>query len=82
MKKTLKDLYGTWILFFHYVKWPILFGLPLLYLQMGYEHDFVMDLLWLYSLWLVIEELYRRFVSKTYCGGRSCSAESKKTERS
>ena len=80
MRKTLRDLYGTWILFFHYVKWPILFGLPVLYLQMGYAHNIVMDILWVYSLWLVAEELWRRFVSGTYCSGRGCkSGEERKT---
>ena len=72
MTRTLKDLYGTWILFFHYVKWPIAFGLPILYLEMGYEHDLVMDILWLYSVFLIIQEFYQRFVSKSYCDSDSC----------
>jgi hypothetical protein len=67
MKKTLKDLYGTWLLFFYYIKWPIFFGLPLLYLEMDYEHDMVMDILWVYSAILIITELYQRFISKSYC---------------
>jgi hypothetical protein len=60
MKKTARDLYGTWILFFHYVKWPIFFGLPLLYLEMDYKHDMVMDGLWIYSFYLVVVEIYNR----------------------
>jgi len=44
-----------------------LFGLPILYLEMGYEHDLVMDVLWIYSAYLVVIEIYRRFIVKTYC---------------
>jgi len=72
MKKTLKDLYGTWILFFHYVKWPLFFGLPILYLEMGYDRDLVMDVLWVYSAFLIAQEFYRRFIAKTYCDSDSC----------
>lgn len=71
MNKTLRDLYVTWILFFHYVKWPIFFGLPILYLEMGYERNIVMDILWVYSCALVIEELYRRFSGKR-CSSKGC----------
>jgi len=67
MKKTFRDLYGTWILFFHYVKWPIFFGLPILYLEMDYEHDLFMDVLWVYSAFLISQEFYRRFISKSSC---------------
>ncbi len=77
MKKTVRDLYGTWILFFHYVKWPIFFGLPILYLEMGYEHDMVMDILWLYSAYLVVMELYTRFISKSYCDSDGCGTKKK-----
>ncbi len=82
MHKTLRDLYGTWILFFHYVKWPIFFGLPLLYFDLDYPNNIVMDLLWLYSGWLIAEELWRRFVAKNHCSGRSCQKETGRKERS
>ncbi len=73
MLKTLRDLYGTWILFFHYLKWPILLGLPVLYFEMGYERDMIMDILWVYSLYLVLESLYRRFITKQTCSPKGCN---------
>jgi hypothetical protein len=69
-----KDLYGSWILFFHYLKWPIVLGLPILYLDLDYKHNIVMDLLWVYCLYLVIVSLYNMYKyrgQKRGCGG-SC----------
>lgn len=72
MKKTLMDLYGTWILFFHYLKWPVVIGLPILYMEMDYKRDMVMDILWVYCLYLVLESLYKRFVLKQKCDSDKC----------
>jgi len=68
-----KDLYGSWILFFHYLKWPIVLGLPVLYLDLDYPHNIVMDILWVYSLYLVGESIYRMYKYRGLkkCGG-SC----------
>jgi hypothetical protein len=67
MNRVFKDLQGSWILFFHYMKYPILVSLPLLYLEMGYKRDTVMDIIWLYCLYLVLDSLYQRFVKKSSC---------------
>ncbi len=72
MKKTLLDLYGTWILFFHYLKWPMVVGLPILYLEMDYERNIIMDVLWVYCLYLVIISLYQRFIVKKRCNSKTC----------
>ena len=77
MKRTLLDLYGAWILFFHYAKWPIVIGLPILYFEMGYRHNLVMDIVWVYCLWLVLESLWRRYVLRQKCSAKGCDTEKK-----
>jgi len=78
LKRTLLDLYGAWILFFHYVKWPILVGLPILYLEMGYERNIVMDIVWVYCLYLALEALYRRYILKQRCSSKGCETDTRK----
>jgi len=74
MKKVLKDLHGSWILFFHYLKWPIFLGLPVLYYDLEYKHNLFMDVIWVYCFYLVLESFYRMYKyrgQKKSCGG-SC----------
>ncbi len=59
MIRTLKDLYGSWILFFHYLKWPLFLGLPVLYFELDYKNNYIMDALWLYCFWLIIDSFRR-----------------------
>ncbi len=56
MKKFLKQLYGTGIIFFYYIKYPIVIGLPILYYGLDYSHNRVMDILWVYSLLLIVTD--------------------------
>ncbi len=77
MKRTLLDLYGAWILFFHYAKWPIVIGLPILYFQMDYQRNTVMDIIWVYCLYLVLEGFYRRYILKQRCTSKGCDTEKK-----
>ncbi len=77
MKRTLLDLYGAWILFFHYAKWPIVIGLPILYFQMDYQRNTVMDIIWVYCLYLVLEGLYIRYILKQRCTSKGCDTEKK-----
>ena len=55
MRKVLNDLKGSWILFFYYIKWPIVLGLPILYLELDYKHNIFMDIVWIYCFYLVIK---------------------------
>ena len=76
MKKTLKDLYGSWLLFFHYLKWPIVIGLPILYLDLDYKQNIIMNILWVYCLYLVavsLKDMYKNRGNPKTCGG-SCSS--------
>jgi hypothetical protein len=53
----MKDFYGTAVLFFYFLKWPILIGLPLLYHQ-GMRENIILELLWLVCFILVLKDVY------------------------
>jgi hypothetical protein len=74
--KILKELYGTGILFFYYIKYIILIGWPVLLYGLEYKPNFIMDLLWVYCLALMTKDIIVRFVlKKRYCDSGSCSKE-------
>lgn len=52
----MKELYGSAILFFYFLKWPIVIGLPLLYWQ-GLHNNWILNILWLFCLALIIKDL-------------------------
>jgi hypothetical protein len=77
MKSILKELYGTGILFFYYMKYIILIGWPVLLYGLEYKPNIVMDLLWVYCFALMTKDIIVRFVlKKRYCDSGSCSKES------
>ncbi len=53
----MKELYGSAILLFYFLKWPILIGLPLLYNQ-GLRDNIILDGLWLFCLFLILQDIY------------------------
>jgi hypothetical protein len=74
--KILKELYGTGILFFYYIKYIILIGWPVLLYGLEYKPNLIMDLLWVYCLALMTKDIIVRFVlKKRYCDSGSCSKE-------
>jgi len=63
----LKELYGVGIIFFYYIKWPILIGLPILYFGLDYKSNLVMNILWGYSFILVVKDfIYLVILKKKY----------------
>ena len=67
MMKLLKEIYGVGIIFFYYIKWPILIGLPILYFGLDYKSNLVMNILWGYSLILVLKDfIYLVILKKKY----------------
>lgn len=64
MKSFFRELYGVGIIFFYYLKWPIALGLPLLYFGLDYDRNMVMNLLWLYSVGLIIKDIIYLYVLK------------------
>jgi len=64
MQKFFKELYGTGIIFFYYVKWLIFIGLPILYYGLDYKQNIIMDLLWVYCFALIAKDFIVRVVRK------------------
>jgi len=58
----MKELYGVGILFFYFLKWPVVIGYPYLRLN-GLNNNYIIDLLWLYCLFLIFKDLYM-FIQK------------------
>ena len=54
---TMKDIYGAGILFFYFLKWPIVIIYPYL-LTHGLRHNVFLDLLWLHCLFLIFKDAY------------------------
>ncbi|HIE34619.1 MAG TPA: hypothetical protein EYP79_00275 [Campylobacterales bacterium] len=58
LKREFRHLYGAAILFFYYLKWPIVIGVPILYFYLGYKRDIFLDILWLWCLVLILKDFY------------------------
>jgi len=54
--KELRYLYGSSIIFFYYLKWPILIGVPVLYYGMDYSSNTIINILWIWSLILAVKD--------------------------
>ena len=57
MPKFLRELYGVGVLFFYYVKYFILFGLPVLYFGLDYRRNIILDILWIICLGLMVKDM-------------------------
>jgi len=67
MKAFFKELYGVGIIFFYYMKWLILIGLPILYYGLEYDSNLIMNILWCFSLALVVKDfVYLVVLKKRY----------------
>ncbi|WP_457747343.1 hypothetical protein [Sulfurimonas sp.] len=58
----MKEIYGAGIMFFYFLKWPILLGLPWMYTH-GLKENYILDVLWLYCLFLLFKDIYA-FIKK------------------
>ncbi len=68
MQKFFRELYGTGIIFFYYIKWFVFIGLPILYYGLDYNHNTVMDVLWVYCFVLISKDFIVRVIFKEkYC---------------
>ncbi len=73
MLSILKELYGTGILFFYYMKYIILIGWPLLRFGLEYKDNIIIDVLWVFCLLLMIKDIVYKFVLKrSYCDSGRC----------
>jgi len=53
----MKELYGVGILFFYFLKWPLVLGYPYLLLH-GLHNNYILDILWIYCLLLIFKDFY------------------------
>jgi len=75
VKQILKELYGTGILFFYYMKYIILIGWPLLRFGLDYKDNIIIDILWVYCLILMIKDIIYTFVlKKSHCPNNTSSS--------
>ncbi|MFT7823470.1 MAG: hypothetical protein ABXS92_01790 [Sulfurimonas sp.] len=57
MPKLFKELYGAGILFFYYMKYIILAGWPILYFDLEYQENILLDILWLFCLGMAVKDI-------------------------
>jgi len=57
MRRVLKELYGSLILFFYFFKWPFFLGFPYLYLN-GLDENIILNILWFITALLIVKDLY------------------------
>ncbi len=53
----MRELYGTAIMFFYFLKWPIIIGLPILYKQ-GLHDNIILNILWVYCIILALKDFF------------------------
>ncbi|MBU1658976.1 hypothetical protein KKG72_08005 [bacterium] len=59
----MKDLYGSSILFFYFLKWPYSFGYPILYMN-GLNQNDILNLLWFLCLALIAKDFIGMWKNK------------------
>lgn len=57
MMRTLKEIYGVWILIFYFIKWPYLIGFGYLYIAKGLKENWVLNLFWILFFILALKDL-------------------------
>jgi len=60
-------IFGTLIFFFYFVKYPISIFLPIAYLNLEYNHNFIMDILWLISVVLIVMDWFFPYEKPDNC---------------
>jgi len=63
MSGVIRELYGAFILFFYFLKWPIFVGVPLLYYQ-GLNSNWIVNIVWLACLLLIIKDFVLKIKSR------------------
>ncbi|MCK5294748.1 MAG: hypothetical protein KAJ49_08855 [Arcobacteraceae bacterium] len=65
----MKTIYGTFIFFFYFIKYPIVIFLPIAYLELGYSNNIVMNILAFISALLIIKDLFFPYEKSDNCTG-------------
>jgi len=59
----MKEIYGVGILFFYFLKWPYVIGLPLLY-NNGLAQNYILDALYIYCVFLILKDMYMFYIQR------------------
>ncbi|MCK9455345.1 hypothetical protein [Sulfurimonas sp.] len=57
MKRILRELYGSGILFFYFFKWPFFLLFPYLY-NSGLNENYILNMLWFFTAGLILKDFY------------------------
>lgn len=63
MKRILRELYGSGILFFYFFKWPFFIVFPYLYSN-GLNDNFILNILWFFTAGLILKDFYMMFKNR------------------
>ncbi|MCF6309575.1 MAG: hypothetical protein L3J19_03740 [Sulfurimonas sp.] len=63
MKKIIRELYGSAILFFYFFKWPFFLIFPYLY-NKGLNENYILNILWFFTAGLVLKDFYTMYKSR------------------
>jgi hypothetical protein len=63
MKRILKELYGSAILFFYFFKWPYFLVFPYLYGN-GLDNNYILNMLWFFTAGLIFKDFYYMFKNR------------------
>lgn len=54
----MNKLFGTCIFFFYFVKYPIVIGLPIFYLYLDAQNNWILNILWIISFILILKDWF------------------------
>ncbi|MGE4418473.1 MAG: hypothetical protein AB7D38_01420 [Sulfurimonas sp.] len=63
MKRILRELYGSAILFFYFFKWPYFLAFPYLY-NNGLNNSYILNILWFFTAGLILKDFYTMYKNR------------------
>ncbi|MDT8338092.1 MAG: hypothetical protein RQ763_02700 [Sulfurimonas sp.] len=63
MKRILRELYGSTILFFYFFKWPYFLVFPYLY-NSGLNNNYMLNILWFFTAGLILKDFYTMYKNR------------------
>lgn len=63
MKRILRELYGSAILFFYFFKWPYFLFFPYLY-NNGLDGNYILNILWFFTAGLILKDFYTMYKNR------------------
>ena len=54
----MNKLYGSLIIFFYFIKYPVAIFLPIAYFALDYKNNIFLNILWIISIGLIIKDIF------------------------